>query len=42
MLARPGQVPADGRAWAFEVKWDGVRAIAHWSGGRLRLESRNL
>ena len=28
--------------WAFEVKWDGVRAIAYSEPGRLRLESRNL
>lgn len=42
MLARPGRLPKDDEHWAFEVKWDGVRAIAHWRGGRLRLESRNL
>ena len=28
--------------WSFEVKWDGVRAIAYVQPGRLRLESRNL
>ena len=28
--------------WAFEVKWDGVRAIAFCEPGRLRLQSRNL
>ncbi len=28
--------------WSFEVKWDGVRAIAYAKPGRLRLESRNL
>ena len=28
--------------WSFEVKWDGVRAIAYAQPGRLRLESRNL
>ncbi|MGN6372249.1 MAG: DNA ligase D [Solirubrobacteraceae bacterium] len=42
MLARPGNLPDDEQAWAFEVKWDGVRAIAYCSDGRLRLESRNL
>ncbi|HEV2813875.1 MAG TPA: DNA ligase D [Solirubrobacteraceae bacterium] len=31
---------ADG--WAFEIKWDGVRAIAYSEPGRLRFESRNL
>ncbi len=42
MLARPGQLPADQHKWSFEVKWDGVRAIAYVQPGRLRLESRNL
>ena len=26
--------------WAFEVKWDGVRAIAFWDGARLDVRSR--
>jgi bifunctional non-homologous end joining protein LigD len=42
MLARAGQLPADEAAWSFEVKWDGVRALAYIKPGRLRLESRNL
>jgi bifunctional non-homologous end joining protein LigD len=42
MLARAGCLPGDQRGWAFEIKWDGVRAIAYWQAGRLRLESRNL
>ena len=42
MLARLGRLPADEREWSFEVKWDGVRAIAYAQPGRLRLESRNL
>ncbi|MGO9489414.1 MAG: DNA ligase D [Solirubrobacteraceae bacterium] len=42
MLARSGQLPADDAGWAFEIKWDGVRAIAYSSPGELRLESRNL
>ncbi len=42
MLARPGEVPRDERNWSFEVKWDGVRAVAYVKPGRLRLESRNL
>jgi bifunctional non-homologous end joining protein LigD len=37
MLARPGSVP-DG-AYAYEVKWDGFRAIASTSDG-LRVRSR--
>ena len=35
-------LPPDEDAWAFEIKWDGVRAIAYSETGRLRLESRNL
>ncbi len=42
MLARSGQLPADDSAWGFEIKWDGVRAIAYSTPGELRLESRNL
>jgi bifunctional non-homologous end joining protein LigD len=42
MLAGPGQLPPDPDRWSFEVKWDGVRAIAYIQPGRLRLESRNL
>lgn len=43
MMARPASsVPPDERNWSFEVKWDGVRAIAYVKPGRLRLESRNL
>jgi bifunctional non-homologous end joining protein LigD len=42
MLARLGKLPPDQKRWAFEVKWDGVRAIAYAQPGRLRLESRNL
>ncbi len=43
MMARPSDdVPSDEDRWAFEIKWDGVRAIAYVQPGRLRLESRNL
>jgi bifunctional non-homologous end joining protein LigD len=42
MLARAGDLPGDQALWSFEVKWDGVRAIAYVQPGRLRLESRNL
>jgi bifunctional non-homologous end joining protein LigD len=41
MLAKLSTLPADESQWAFEVKWDGVRAIAHSEPGRLRLLSRN-
>jgi bifunctional non-homologous end joining protein LigD len=42
MLARTGTLPAKDTEWAFEIKWDGVRAIAYSTPGELRLESRNL
>jgi bifunctional non-homologous end joining protein LigD len=42
MLAGAGDLPAQQAKWSFEVKWDGVRAIAYVKPGRLRLESRNL
>jgi bifunctional non-homologous end joining protein LigD len=42
MLARTGALPSDEHAWAYEIKWDGVRAIAYSTPGELRLESRNL
>ena len=41
MLARTGELPPDDDRWAYEIKWDGVRAIAYVDGGRLRLASRN-
>jgi bifunctional non-homologous end joining protein LigD len=42
MLATSGDLPADQQRWAFEVKWDGVRALAYVKNGQLTLESRNL
>src|SRR3954452_12515625 len=41
MLARTGKDLPVGDNWAYEIKWDGVRAIGYAEGGRLRLESRN-
>lgn len=41
MLATTGTLPRDETGWAFEIKWDGVRAISYAQGGTLRLESRN-
>jgi bifunctional non-homologous end joining protein LigD len=41
MLARTGPLPGDDAKWAYEIKWDGVRAIGYVDGGRLRLASRN-
>jgi bifunctional non-homologous end joining protein LigD len=43
MLARPSSdIPRPESEWSFEVKWDGIRALAYVRPGRLRLESRNL
>jgi bifunctional non-homologous end joining protein LigD len=42
MFATTGQLPQPEDGWAFEIKWDGVRAIAYSQPGELRLESRNL
>jgi bifunctional non-homologous end joining protein LigD len=42
MLATLSTLPPDDGRWAYEIKWDGVRAVAYCEVGRLRLESRNL
>lgn len=42
MLAVSGPLPRDDEGWTFEVKWDGVRAVAYVDDGRMRVESRNL
>ena len=38
MLLRPGPIPA-GEGWAFELKWDGFRAIVSTEND-LRVRSR--
>lgn len=40
MLATPGEIPT-GDGWAFEFKWDGVRAISYLAGSGVRVFSRN-
>lgn len=40
MLASAGALPPDDAAWAYELKWDGVRVLASVEDGRLRLASR--
>ncbi|HET7398043.1 MAG TPA: non-homologous end-joining DNA ligase [Intrasporangium sp.] len=35
------ELPPDDDRWAFELKWDGVRAVVHVDGGRPRATSRN-
>jgi len=42
MLARPSNLPDDADRWGYEIKWDGVRAVAYSQPGELRLESRSL
>jgi bifunctional non-homologous end joining protein LigD len=41
MLARLATMPADQSQWAFEIKWDGVRAIARCRPPNLHLLARN-
>jgi bifunctional non-homologous end joining protein LigD len=41
MLARAGSLPSDDDRWAYEIKWDGVRALVYSEPGRIRFESRN-
>jgi bifunctional non-homologous end joining protein LigD len=39
MKAGLGTLPHDDEAWAYEIKWDGWRVLAHVDGGRVRLQS---
>ncbi|MET9021071.1 non-homologous end-joining DNA ligase [Actinopolymorpha sp. NPDC004070] len=43
MLATPGSMPpaADQHRWAFEMKWDGVRAVAYVADGQVILLGRS-
>ncbi|MFE9750594.1 non-homologous end-joining DNA ligase [Saccharothrix saharensis] len=40
MLASSGQLPT-GAGWAFEFKWDGVRAVTYVRAGQVRAMTRN-
>ncbi|MCW3064106.1 MAG: ligase [Solirubrobacterales bacterium] len=40
MMARLGGLPRDERDYAFEVKWDGVRALVWVESGRVLMKSR--
>jgi bifunctional non-homologous end joining protein LigD len=39
LVPEPGVLPADDGAYAFEIEWDGQRALAYCEPGRLRLEN---
>jgi bifunctional non-homologous end joining protein LigD len=41
MLALAGELPSRDKEWAFEFKWDGVRAMVYVDGGRVRAVTRN-
>lgn len=41
MLAVQGALPHNGASWAYEVKWDGARAMVYSEGGRVAVHSRN-
>lgn len=41
MKATLARLPDDDRNWAYEIKWDGVRALGVWDGARLRLFARS-
>lgn len=40
MLATSGVLPSNDSGWAYEMKWDGLRALAYVAGGDVRLVSR--
>ncbi|MEV0546365.1 hypothetical protein [Nocardia salmonicida] len=42
MLAKPGRPRQPPGGWCAEMKWDGVRAIAHRTPTGISLWSRNL
>ncbi len=42
MTARLGDgLPSPDRSWAFEFKWDGIRAVVFSEGGSIRIVTRN-
>lgn len=41
MLAKPATLPSADNDYAYEIKWDGIRALIYVDGGRIRIESRN-
>src|SRR5438105_1953805 len=42
MLAKlSGALPPDDARWAYEMKWDGIRALLFVGNGQLRIMTRN-
>ncbi len=41
MLAMADELPKEDTGWAYEFKWDGVRALVYADGGRVRAFTRN-
>jgi bifunctional non-homologous end joining protein LigD len=42
MLATSGELPRNDDDFAYEIKWDGVRAMSYIRDGAMHVESRNL
>ncbi len=41
LLLRTDSLPNDGNRWEYQLKFDGYRAIAFKTGGKIPLRSRN-
>ena len=41
LLLRTDSLPNDGRRWEYQLKFDGYRAVAFKTGGKIHLRSRN-
>lgn len=42
MLSKGGALPQNNEAYAYEIKWDGVRAVLHSQRGKIDIVSRNV
>lgn len=41
MLAKSGSLPKNEAEYAYEIKWDGLRAILYYENGEIEIRSRN-